>query len=649
MILIVLFGANCTLQAQNLAAVSVELKWFHQVQFAGIYAAKEKGYYREAGLDVTIMPRDVSSNPIKDVLAGKVDFGVSDSTLIKKRMMGQPVVLLAAIFQHSPLVLISLEKNKILSPLEIKGKKVMYQKNVDDAIILAMFKEFGISEKDFIYVPQNFKNDALMSDAKNVDAMSAYLSNQPFLYQEAGVKLNIIKPQNYGIDFYGDMIFTSEAFFRKHKDTALAFRKATIKGWQYALKHPDEVYTWLKTKYITEKSEAALRYEMEITKRMIVPENIEIGYVSASRLENIAQLYKQRDPELKNADLKGLYYQDYQNKSRSFYMILYVFLLVIGVLVLAVIVMLAFNRRLKTKIKEHTNVIEAASKELKYYFSMLNKHVCLLYLDNSGKIVDCSAALCDFIGINRNELVSENLFSGNIFVFENGKQQKEFERALNEHSILDGEILETHSKIQHTFEFTLTSSQVLNKESNSAVVILNDVTAKKSIEKISITDSVTHLANRFHLTNMLQQEIAGAHRYQQPLAIIMFDLDYFKKINDNQGHNAGDELLENIGRVLKATLRDVDVAGRWGGDEFVILCRNTNLEQAILLAEKLRVNFTGISIGSINITASFGVAEWQAGDDEKIIIGNADHALYLAKDQGRNRVIGHKNEKNGHE
>lgn len=638
-LLIVALVTHSVIHAQNFKSVSVELKWFHQVQFAGIYAAKEKGYYHQAGLNVSIIERDVKSNPIQDVLSGKVDFGVSDSTLIKERMMGKPVVLLAAIFQHSPLVLISLEKNKIISPLEVKGKKVMYQKGVDDAIILAMFKEFSIFEKDFIFVPHNFKNDALISDAKNIEVMSAYLSNQPYLYQEKGIKLNVVKPQNYGIDFYGDMIFTSEKFFKQNKDAALAFRQATIKGWKYALKHPDEIYAWLKTKYISKKDDAALRYEMAITKRMIVPEHIEIGYVSASRLDNIAQLYQRLKPNLKNSDLEGLYYKDYDKKNRSYYIALYVFLVVIGILILVVLIMLAFNRQLKAKIKEHTRVIENANKESQYYFLMLNKHVCLLYLDSNGKIIDCSAAFSDFIGIDKNVLTGHAIFDSTVFSFYTPKQKEQFARALQEHSSFAGEILESYGETPHVFQFTLTSSQVLNKKSNSAVVILNDVTDKKQIEKISVTDTVTKLANRFHLNNVLQQEIAGAERYNQPLAIIMFDLDYFKKINDTQGHNAGDELLEIIGGILKDVLRDADVAGRWGGDEFVILCRNTNVAQARIIAEKLRKMIAELSLGNVYISASFGVAEWQVGDCAKKVINNADNALYVAKEQGRNVVI----------
>ena len=149
--LALLFCFFNTALCAELKKVSIELKSFHQFQFAGIYAAKEKGFYKDEGLDVNIIERDPTSSPIDDVLDGKVQFGISDSTIIKDKLKGRNIVILAAIFQHSPLVLLTLEKNKILSPLELKGKKVMFQKDADEEIIIGMFNSFGIQKDEFIF------------------------------------------------------------------------------------------------------------------------------------------------------------------------------------------------------------------------------------------------------------------------------------------------------------------------------------------------------------------------------------------------------------------------------------------------------------------------------------------------------------------
>ena len=106
--------------------VVLQLKWLHQFQFAGYYAAKEKGYYAEAGFDVTIKERNSSVTPVEAVLNNQADFGIVGSSIILDRMKGLPVVALAAVFQHSPLVLITLADSGIIGPYELKGKRVMY-------------------------------------------------------------------------------------------------------------------------------------------------------------------------------------------------------------------------------------------------------------------------------------------------------------------------------------------------------------------------------------------------------------------------------------------------------------------------------------------------------------------------------------------
>lgn len=136
--------------------VVLQLKWLHQFQFAGYYAAKEKGYYAEAGFDVTIEQRDPLITPTEAVLSNKADFGVMGSSIILDRMKGLPLVALGAVFQHSPLVLITLESSKLLGPYELKGKKVMYSKGNDDATFFAMFHQLGIKESDFTHIRQSF-------------------------------------------------------------------------------------------------------------------------------------------------------------------------------------------------------------------------------------------------------------------------------------------------------------------------------------------------------------------------------------------------------------------------------------------------------------------------------------------------------------
>ena len=158
--------------------VSLQLKWFHQFQFAGYYAAKAQGYYAEEGLEVEIRPLDRTRTVVDQVSSGVADYGVGDSAIVADYARGAPIVSLAAIFQHSPLVLISRKDSGIVSPQGMAGKRLMFDaKGSDDGPIRAMLAEAGITSDRFVQVPQTYDCEDLISG--RVDAMSAYLLLRP--------------------------------------------------------------------------------------------------------------------------------------------------------------------------------------------------------------------------------------------------------------------------------------------------------------------------------------------------------------------------------------------------------------------------------------------------------------------------------------
>jgi len=294
--------------------VSLQLKWFHQFQFAGYYAAVEKGFYAEEGLEVEIRERNPKDTtiPIDAVLNGETQFAIADTMLIVERLQGSPVVTLAAIFQHSPLILLSLKESGISTPLDLKGKRIMF---TDDVALLATLSKFDIELTDIKRIPHNFKDDALL--AFDVDAMSAYLTSQPYFYKTKKHALNIITPADYGVDLYGDILFTSEDYIRNNLEQALAFRHATLKGWHYALANSEEVIEWIKERYHSKKSRNFLRYEAKIMKRMVQPEQVDIGYISNERLKSIAEIYRQMDLVPGPIDLTGIHYSEYTDPDNS--------------------------------------------------------------------------------------------------------------------------------------------------------------------------------------------------------------------------------------------------------------------------------------------------------------------------------------------
>lgn len=173
--------------------------------------------------------------------------------------------------------------------------------------------------------------------------------------------------------------------------------------------------------------------------------------------------------------------------------------------------------------------------------------------------------------------------------------------------------------------------------------ISTDITYQKLLEekalKLAITDVLTGLANRLELDSILAGEVERFKRFQRPLSIIMFDIDHFKKVNDNYGHLIGDKCLAKVAEILKNNARMVDTVGRWGGEEFLIICPETDLNGARKLAEKLRLHIEESGFPGVkHITGSFGVTSFIADDTLETIISRVDQALYNAKESGRNRV-----------
>ncbi|SFC12526.1 diguanylate cyclase (GGDEF) domain-containing protein [Marinospirillum celere] len=163
--------------------------------------------------------------------------------------------------------------------------------------------------------------------------------------------------------------------------------------------------------------------------------------------------------------------------------------------------------------------------------------------------------------------------------------------------------------------------------------------ALQEISQLAATDPLTGLHNRLQIDKILGQEFLRLDVEKTDLAIILIDLDYFKDINDYHGHLIGDQVLQEVAQLFQDHIRPQDFAGRWGGEEFIIICPQLDQAQALLLAEKLRSQLAShLFTLPVSQTASFGVAQYQPGDTRASLLQRADQALYLAKEAGRNRV-----------
>ena len=269
--------------------IHLQLRWHHQFQFAGYYAAIEQGYYREAGLDVVIHPGSPGVTPVAEVLTGRAHYGVANSELLLQRLRGQPLVALASVFQHSSSILLSRKERCATTPHDLIGRKVMLMGRQVDADFLAMFKNEGIADSAIELLPSSYQISDLAEG--KVDAFNAYRTNEPFYLTQQGIGYCVLDPRNYGVDFYSDILFTSEEELRQHPERVRAFTAASLKGWRYAMQHPEEIITLLRHKYDVPKSAEHLRYEAETMRSLILPEVIEIGHMNPGRWEHMADTF----------------------------------------------------------------------------------------------------------------------------------------------------------------------------------------------------------------------------------------------------------------------------------------------------------------------------------------------------------------------
>ncbi|RXK09271.1 histidine kinase [Halarcobacter bivalviorum] len=285
------FFLSSSLYSKELKKVTLQLSWFNQFQFAGYYVAKEQGFYKDYGLDVEIKPFDFGVNVPELVDRGEVNFGVDRETLILQRVQGRKLVALYALFQDSPLILISKDDNKINSVEDFEDKKIMT--TIDDSSevsIKAMLLSKSLKASDLIFVKHSHNINDLI-DSK-VDIMSAYLSKAPYELQKLDIPYKVFNPRDYGFDMYSDFLFTNEDMIENQLNTVLAFKHASLKGWQYAYSHIDETVDLIYNKFNEQNlSKDELKFEAEVLKRLSFSKTEELGLIKAEKIQRIYDLY----------------------------------------------------------------------------------------------------------------------------------------------------------------------------------------------------------------------------------------------------------------------------------------------------------------------------------------------------------------------
>ena len=635
---IVSLNANESQNIVPLQKISLQLQWKYQFQFAGFIVAKEKGYYKEAGLDVNIMEYN-NTNLIDDLMSSKVDFIVNNSTLIYKNKKLLPVTMLASYFQRSPLILVT--QPKIKRVLDLKGKTIML--SPDDlkySPISRLLEHFGLNTKNTNFIEQTFSLDSFID--KKVDALAIFSSNEIYTLENKNISYNIIDPVEYGFSTNAINLFTTHKMLKENPELINKFLKANKKGWKYALDNIDEVIKLINNKYNSKTDLKTLKFEAQETKKLMMSNLYDIGSINYEFVKNTYNRLVKNGTLLDNQDMSKIVYKhDYSfNETINISEILKIIFIMTLIIVLFLLGKYMYQKQksLKLEYTLQSQMIEQVNDSI-------------ISTDLQGNILNWNNGSQKMLGYAQEEVVGKHMSI--IHREEDIEQNKEYAIRLQKEGSFSVEAyLVTKEKKEIYVAVTLS----LLKDSDGLVIgllgVSKDISIRKKMEdELQIQkdildwkanhDYLTSLPNRVLFYDRLNQSIKQAKRDKHKLALFFLDLDHFKEVNDTFGHEVGDLLLKHVSSTMKAIIRNEDTLSRLGGDEFTIIVKNLSIAQdAQILAQKI-VDFLSqpleINGHKINISCSLGISIYpQDAIDYENLIKCADDAMYKAKANGKN-------------
>lgn len=499
--------------------VTLQLSAAHQTRFAGYYVAHAKGFYSQHGFDVEILENSTGKVPWQEIVSGNADYAIDDSSAFTAFSRGQPLVALAAVMQRSSAIFISLESSAISNLADFRFRNVMMRPGGQEPELLALLKSRDISLNDLQLMPTSADISDLL--AGRTDVISGHITDEPYILQQAGVPFRQFSPLEQNIEFYSGLLITHRERVLNSPHQVNQFRKASLKGWQYALAHPEEALQ-LITPYLPEGQSAdQIRYALNILRQLVAPQQQAPGNMDPARWQQIAADLQRMDLIPDTApDIDRFIYDNgdkaFRLQGTGPWMLATLVLLTIGLVSLAANIVL--HQRLQT---------------------------------------------------------------------ERAQRQK------SEH------------RLKH----------------------------------LAAHDLLTQLPNRSAMIEQLTMLLKLAHRHHTTPALFYIDIDGFKTINETLGQKSGDELLIKFSNRVRSTLRESDLFGRLGSDEFLLIVDESTEEGTSHLAMKLMEQLNKpflVDEQDIKISASIGIARYtDSGETADELIRRADSAMFKVKNSFR--------------
>ncbi len=324
----------------------------------------------------------------------------------------------------------------------------------------------------------------------------------------------------------------------------------------------------------------------------------------------------------------------------------------IGFVVMALLFSLGIADMINIIRSEKLLAIDALSESEKKYRGIFeNATEGIFQVGTDGKVLTANSAAVSIFGYDSAEDLVQNLINLDNQLFADISRRSEFQRLLGENGRVKDFEFPAFKKDGSIIDASVNLHSVTDE--NDGIIyyegIIDDISHRKHaealtqkniiLEELAISDGLTNIYNHKYIKERLNQEILESQRYNNDLSIIMFDIDHFKDINDDYGHQFGDKVLKKVASIFKSELRATDIPGRYGGEEFLIILPNINTKNAFITAERIRKTIEGVNWGNeeLKITISGGISsQYSSGMDD--LIRKADSLLYQAKKKGRNRI-----------
>jgi polar amino acid transport system substrate-binding protein len=733
-------------RADALEKVSLQLDWKYQFEFAGFIIAKEKGFYKEAGLDVDLIEYEAGIDTVEQVLTQTNNYGIHNSSVIIHDGKLKPIVLLATYFQQSPLIFVT--SKAIKTPNDLVGKTFMGTTDeLKYSSLAILLDHFYITPKNAKFIEHTFNIDDFIQH--KVDVMSAFRTNQLFELDQLNIEYNIIDPADFGFLMSAVNLFTSQAEALQHPKRTRKFINASNQGWRYALAHPEESIDIIYKKYSQRNSIAALTHEAAVTKKMMLLDFFEIGAINTDlTLRAVKQLHHTgllaANQELGIFSFDELLLKKNHsvtfNEAQTLYLKNKKMITMcidpdwmplesvhngkhIGIAA-DIIAKLASQLPIPIQLVETNSwqasldkakqrqcdilSLVASTPERAAYMDFSTPYLTLpivmatttdkFFISDIADIRDQKLGIVKgysmvenlrkkIPGINIIEVdsISDGLkqvesgllygYIDNLMSIANGIQ-KDFDGTLKISSRLDKDLRlsiatrndepELHEifnklvqnvtpeekqsvynkwisvKQEVSFNYSLIWKLVGGLFLLSSGLIYHYYQLRKLNQRLttlSITDKLTGLYNRVKIDDVLVEKKAEVDRYKIDVAIILLDIDFFKRVNDTYGHIVGDTVLVEFSHIIQNSVREADYVGRWGGEEFILISPYTSLTEAVTLAEKLLNKVRTHSFQQIGkLTVSAGVSCFSTALSIKETLYQVDKALYESKQTGRDKV-----------